>query len=65
MKYSEHYDPATNANVVTIKIGDLEMVLVKKTEKQMARMKKLSKSEKVSDKILAIHLMAKVIEGSA
>ncbi len=65
MKYSERYDHATNANVVTIKIGDIEMVRVKKTEKQMACMKKLSKSDKVSDKILAIHLTAKVIEDSA
>ena len=62
MKYSENYVTERNVNVVTIEIYPQEMVGVKRTEAEMKHMVELSKSNRVSDKILAIQIMARKIE---
>ena len=70
MKYSENYVPERNVNVVTIEIWGLDMERVKVTGKlggiispsEMAYIRALKNSQRISDKILAIQIMARKIE---
>jgi hypothetical protein len=62
LKYSESFDPTNLTNTVTIEINDLEMVLLKLDRFDRLLLDECNKSNKISDKLLALECMARRIE---
>ena len=62
MKYTEDKDPNTRSNKVTVEIGDLEIVGLKLDAFERRLLDEVGKSGKVSDKLLALEMLARRIE---
>lgn len=62
MTYSENYDPIDKVTIVEIKVFDSDYKEIKCRKREKESLRKLQKSDKISDKIRALRIMATKIE---
>ena len=62
MKYQEYKDNVRLENKIILIISDLEMIGIKINKMDRLLLKKSNESDKISDKLLALQRIAKLIE---